>query len=66
MTPMKCCHGHKWRARDMHDIWCRKCGDVGFVDEALIARQLDFDAREHLMIDRVTSQPKGRRPRTER
>ncbi len=64
MTPMKCKSNHKWRAHDMHDVWCKKCGAVGVIDTALIERQRAFDAREHMMIDRVTGQPKAGDQRT--
>lgn len=63
-TPMKCrrqsCSA-KWRAQDMNDIWCRKCGELGDTDTRMIEAQRRFDANAHTMVEKETGQPRGRR-----
>lgn len=62
-TRMKCPNGcGGWRAQHMDDIFCRSCGAAGHTDEKMMAAQRKFDANEHRMIDKVTGQPKGRKP----
>ena len=62
-TRLKCSRcSTKWSARDMEDIFCRKCGAVGENDVAVAAAQRRFDAMEDDYVE-FSGARRGDRPR---